>query len=77
MVIQLFRDIMNGELDAVWKMLETLGIVLKHEEKEKRLKDLFKCVSQMWIKTAMALPEMIILKILSTKRVQSYKATML
>jgi len=35
---------MDGQLDAVWKMLDNLNIVLKHEEKEKRLKDLFKCI---------------------------------
>ena len=31
-VIQLCRNIMNGNLDAVWKMLETLNIVLKPDE---------------------------------------------
>ena len=35
-VIQLCRNIMNDNLDAVWKMLETLNIVLKNDEKEKR-----------------------------------------
>ena len=35
---------MNGNLDAVWKMLETLNIVLTTAEKDKRAKDLFKCV---------------------------------
>jgi hypothetical protein len=35
---------MNGNLDAVWKMLETLNINLTTAEREKRLKDLFKCV---------------------------------
>jgi hypothetical protein len=35
---------MNGNLDAVWKMLETLNINLTAVEKDKRAKDLFKCV---------------------------------
>ena len=43
-VIMLCRHIMEGNLDAVWKMLESLNITLKSEEKEKRMKDLFKCV---------------------------------
>ena len=76
-VIQLCRNIMNGNLDAVWKMLETLNITLKHEEKEKRLKDLFKCVFQKWINAAEALLEMIIMKLPSPKRAQAYRAAML
>jgi len=38
------RNTMNDNLDAVWKMVESLGITMKSEEKEKRGKDLFKCV---------------------------------
>ena len=76
-VIQLCRNIMNENLDAVWKMLETLDITLKHEEKEKRLKDLFKCVFQKWINAAEALLEMIIMKLPSPKKAQSYRAAML
>ena len=67
---------MNGNLDAVWKMLETLQIVLTTAEKEKRLKDLFKCVFQKWINAAEALLEMIIMKLPSPKRAQSYRAAM-
>ena len=76
-VIQLCRNIMNENLDAVWKMLETLDITLKHEEKEKRLKDLFKCVFQKWINAAEALLEMIIMKLPSPKKAQAYRAAML
>jgi hypothetical protein len=35
---------MNDNLDAVWKMLETLNISLTTVERDKRAKDLFKCV---------------------------------
>jgi len=59
---------MNGNLDAVWKMLETLNIVLKAEEKELRMKDLFKRVFQKWINAAEALLEMIIMKLPSPKK---------
>jgi len=43
-VIQLCRNCMNNNLDAVWKMLETLNITLRNDEKDKRAKDLMKCV---------------------------------
>ena len=76
-VIQLCRNIMNENLDAVWKMLETLNITLKHEEKEKRMKDLFKCVFQKWINAAEALLEMIIMKLPSPKFAQAYRAAYL
>ena len=76
-VIQLCRNIMNDNLDAVWKMLESLGIVLRNDEKDKRQKDLFKCVYQKWINAAEALIEMIIMKLPSPKRAQSYRAAML
>merc|ERR1712165_140742 len=74
---QLCRNIMNGNIEAVWKMLETLNIVLRSDEKEKRAKDLFKCVFQKWINAADALLEMIILKLPSPKKAQVYRAAML
>ena len=76
-VIMLCRNIMNGNLDATWKMIESLGITLKAEEKEKRAKDLFKCIFQKWINAAEALLEMIIMKLPSPKRAQSYRAAYL
>ena len=76
-VIQLCRNIMNDNLEAVWKMLETLNINLTTTERDKRAKDLFKCVFQKWINAAEALLEMIILKLPSPKKAQSYRAAML
>ena len=76
-IIQLSRNVMSDNLDAVWKMLETLNITLKSEEKEKRAKDLFKCIFQKWINAAEALLEMIIMKLPSPKRAQSYRAAYL
>ena len=73
-VIQLCRNIMNGNLEAVWKMLETLQITLKNDEKDKRMKDLFKCVFQKWINAAEALIEMIIMKLPSPVKAQKYRA---
>lgn len=76
-IIQLSRNIMNESLDAVWKMLETLNITLKADEKDKRKKDLFKCIFQKWINAAEALLEMIILKLPSPKKAQQYRAAYL
>lgn len=76
-IIQLIRHIMSDNIEAVWKMLETLQITMKHEEKEKRMKDLFKCIFQKWINAAEALLEMIIMKLPSPKRAQSYRAAYL
>jgi len=41
-VITLIRNVMDGKLDTVWKMLDTLEIFLKAEEKELRGKLLMK-----------------------------------
>merc|ERR1719273_2450722 len=76
-VSQLARSIMEGKLEQVWKMLETLNITLKVEEKEKRGKDLFKCVFQKWINAAEALLEMIIMKLPSPVKAQKYRAAYL
>lgn len=61
---------MNDNLDAVWKMLETLGITLTTQEQELRQKLLFKRVFQKWINAAEALIEMIVLKLPSPKKAQ-------
>jgi len=76
-VIMLCRNIMDGKMDAVNKMLTQLGITLKTEEKHKQGKDLFKCVYQKWINAAEALLEMIIMKLPSPIRAQSYRAAYL
>ena len=76
-VIQLCRNCMGDNLEAVWKMLETLNITLRNDEKDKRAKDLMKCVFQKWINAAEALIEMIIMKLPSPKKAQQYRAAML
>ena len=76
-VIQLCRNIMNDNLDAVWKMLESLNINLKNDEKDLRGKDLFKRIYQKWINAAEALLEMIIMKLPSPKKAQQYRAAAL
>merc|ERR1712151_20118 len=73
-VTQLARNIMDEKLDKVWKMLSSLNITLKTEEKEKEGKQLFKCVFQKWINAAEALLEMIIMKLPSPVKAQKYRA---
>jgi len=76
-IIQLCRAIFDDNYDTVWKMLEQLKIVLKPEEKTLTQKPLFKCIFQKWINAAEALLEMIIMKLPSPKKAQSYRAAYL
>jgi elongation factor 2 len=76
-VIQLCRNVMDGNLDQVWKMLESLDITLKTEEKTLEGKALFKNIYQKWINAAEALLEMIIMKLPSPKKAQKYRAAYL
>jgi len=76
-VIRLCRNIMEGNKEAVMKMLVSLEITLKNEDKEKVGKDLFKCVFQKWINAADALLEMIVMKLPSPLKAQRYRAAYL
>jgi len=76
-VVMLVRQIMKGDLEAAFKMVETLGLTLKTDEKEKRGKDLFKCVFQKWLNAADALIEMIIMKLPSPRKAQAYRCAAL
>jgi len=76
-VIRLCRATMNGDMEKVEKMLGTLSIQLKQDEKKLQGKHLMKCVFQKWINAADALLEMIILKLPSPAKAQSYRAAYL
>jgi elongation factor 2 len=76
-IITLIRNVMDGNLDAVWKMLEQLQVTLTSEQRERRLKDLMKIICQKWINAAEALLEMIIMKLPSPKKAQKYRAAYL
>jgi elongation factor 2 len=76
-VIRLCRNCMEGNNEAVDKMLQTLEITLKNEEKELKGKDKMKTVFQKWINAADALIEMIILKLPSPVKAQKYRAAYL
>ena len=64
-------------MDQVLKMCEQLELTLKTDEKEKRGKDLFKCVFQKWVNAAEALIEMIIMKLPSPRKAQAYRCAAL
>ena len=76
-VIRLCRASMNGEMDKVDKMLTTLELTLKTDERTLQGKHLMKCIFQKWINAAEALIEMIILKLPSPIKAQKYRAAYL
>lgn len=76
-VIRLCKASMQGEMEKVEKMLKTLEINLKSEEKTLQGKHLMKCIFQKWINAAEALLEMIIMKLPSPVKAQGYRAAYL
>merc|ERR1719424_266378 len=64
---------MNGEMEKVDKMIGTLGVTLKEDERKHLMKNVF----QKWINAADALIEMIILKLPSPVEAQKYRAAYL
>jgi len=76
-VIRLCRASMNGEMDKVDKMLVTLELSLKSDERTLKGKHFMKCIFQKWINAAEALIEMIILKLPSPIKAQKYRAAYL
>ena len=59
-IYQLFDAIMTDKADKVERMLKTLGVVLKGEEKELKAKALLKRVMQKWLPAGDILLEMIV-----------------
>jgi elongation factor 2 len=76
-VIRLCRASMNGNMEKVDPMLETLNISLKADERTLQGKHLMKNIFQKWINAAEALIEMIILKLPSPVKAQKYRAAYL
>lgn len=73
-VIRLCRASMKNEMEKVDKMLGTLDITLKADERNLQGKHLMKNIFQKWINAAEALIEMIILKLPSPVKAQKYRA---
>jgi elongation factor 2 len=76
-IISMCRNIFDENLDAVWKMCDQLELKLKADEKDLRMKPLFKCIFQKWINAAEALLEQIIMKLPSPVKAQKYRAAYL
>jgi elongation factor 2 len=73
-VIRLCRASMKGEWDKIDKMLGTIEVTLKADERNLEGKHLMKNIFQKWINAAEALIEMIILKLPSPVKAQKYRA---
>lgn len=76
-IIRLCRASYNGEWEKIDKMLPTLNLTLKAEERTLQGKFLMKCIFQKWINAAEALIEMIIMKLPSPVKAQKYRAAYL
>jgi len=76
-IIRLCRAAYNGEWEKIDKMLPTLNLTLKADERTLQGKHLMKCIFQKWINAAEALLEMIIMKLPSPVKAQKYRAAYL
>merc|ERR1712125_289730 len=72
-IAQLMRAIMDDQKDKYEKMMTTLGIVLKGDEKQLTGKPLMKRTMQIWINAADTLLSMIVTKLPSPKVAQKYR----
>jgi len=72
-IAQLMRSIMNDDKDKYTKMMETLGVVLKGDDKQLVGKPLMKRTMQIWINAADTLLSMIVMKLPSPRVAQKYR----
>lgn len=72
-ISQLFTAIINDDVDKYTKMIKSLGIVLKTEEREEKGKTLLKTVMRKWLPAAEALLNMIIVRLPSPDVAQKYR----
>merc|ERR1712232_1409579 len=70
---QLMRAVVDDQKDKYSKMMETLGIVLKGDEKQLTGKPLMKRTMQIWINAADTLLSMIVSKLPSPRAAQKYR----
>jgi len=76
-IMQLFDAIMTEKDDKVVRMLKTLNVVLKGEDKELKGKPLLKRVMQKWLPAGDAILEMIVMHLPSPREAQKYRTPML
>jgi len=72
-ICQLIRATIDGDTEKYEKMMETLGIVLKGEDRHLTGRPLMKRAMQLWISAADALLGMIVTKLPSPKVAQRYR----
>jgi len=72
-ITTLFEAIMNEKHGKVNKMLKAIGVELKGEEKELKSKQLLKRVMQKWLPAGDTVLEMIVLKLPSPAKAQTYR----
>merc|ERR1719178_357054 len=72
-ITQLMNAIMNDDKAKYEKMMSTLGIVLKGDEKSLTGKPLMKRTMQVWINAADTLLSMIVLRLPSPQAAQKYR----
>merc|ERR1711985_110048 len=70
---QLMKAIMNDDKEKYEKMMTTLGIVLKGDEKQLTGKPLMKRTMQVWINAADTLLSMIVTRLPSPRQAQKYR----
>merc|ERR1719220_2700162 len=72
-IAQLMRAIMNDDKEKYTKMMTSLGIVLKGDDKQLLGKPLMKRTMQIWINAADTLLSMIVTKLPSPRVAQKYR----
>jgi len=76
-IYQLFDAVTNDKKDKMEKMIGSLGVVLKPDEKDLTGKALLKKVMQKWLPAGDAVLEMIVLHLPSPREAQKYRTDML
>jgi len=72
-IYKLFDSIMKDEVEKYNKMLKSLGIVLKAEDKDLKNKMLLKCVMRKFLPASDALLEMLVVHLPSPAKAQRYR----
>jgi len=76
-IYQLFDAFMNEKTEKMEKMIKSLGITLKAEDRDQAPKRVLKAVMQKFLPAADALLEMMVLHLPSPKKAQHYRAEQL
>lgn len=76
-IYQMFDAMLNDKKEKADKMMASLGIVLKTDEKDLTGKALLKKVMQKWLPAGDAILEMIVLHLPSPREAQAYRTDML